>query len=195
MLWHLIAGRKAQSAAWLCKFNEYTVPSGAEGASLLAHKASDHDHLVLSEGMLCYDAIHAVVVGELITPDIKHPRNMSASKVRIAHVQHAGAGPFRSASSAGMTVSSESQHAQMDKGHARENKFRLRYGVRNYLLIMHASRLVSKALEDQAPRTDANPLSSAASSLPSMKPIGILEVDDAFAMAALLRRKVGWCGL
>ena len=83
----------------------------------------------------------------------------------------------------------------MDAGHARENKFRLRYSVRNSLLIMHALRLVSKALEDQAPRTDAHPLSSAASSLPSMKPIGILEADDAFAMAALLKRKVGWSGL
>ena len=58
--------------------------------------------------MLLYDAVHAVIIGELVTPDVEHPRYLSTGEVCVPHVQHAGAGPFRSASSAGMTASFES---------------------------------------------------------------------------------------
>lgn len=106
MLWraHLMAIVTAQSAELLCKASEWLSPSGAEGATLLAHEASDHNTLILGEGMLLYDAVHAVIVGELVTPDVEHPRYMSTGKIRIPHVQHAGAGPFRSAVNAGMAI-------------------------------------------------------------------------------------------
>jgi hypothetical protein len=72
-------------------------PFGTEGPTLLAHVAGHYQRLVLEKGVLLNDTVHAIIVGEILAPDVEASGDMPATKVIISNVQHACLALLRSA--------------------------------------------------------------------------------------------------